>query len=69
MELAKNYRQAIVRSALRGGSTLALHPETGLKALSYLQDVTFVSRVGAVTFGLAGFALGAALFWPTRDQS
>jgi hypothetical protein len=70
-QLAKNYgyevADTLVRKAwplVRNG-TISL--ECALKALPYVTDRAVQLRVGALSFGLAGFAVGAALLWPQES--
>ena len=70
-QLAKDYGHDVTRFLIDKGAPLVANGtislECALKALPYVTDRAFQMRVGAVSFGVAGFALGAALLWP-RDS-
>ena len=67
-QLAKDYGHEVVQSLIHKGAPLitsgTISLECAMKALPYLTDRVMQLRVGAATFGLAGFAVGAALLWP-----
>lgn len=69
--LAGDYGHQIAQTIIRKGLPLVadgtIGLECALKALPYLTDRAFQLRVGALSFGVAGFALGAALLWPRED--
>ena len=71
-QLAKDYGHDVTRFLIDKGAPLVANGtislECALKALPYVTDRAFQMKVGAVSFGVAGFALGAALLWP-RDNT
>lgn len=65
VELAKEYGWEIADTMVRKGIPLVtgghVSMQTALKVLPYLRDRAFHMSVGGVAFGLAGFAVGAAV--------
>jgi hypothetical protein len=45
----------------------AVSPRTAIDLLPYVRDQAFATKVGAISLGLAGFALGAYLLWPRES--
>ena len=67
-QLAQGYGHQVAQTLIRKGMPLiangTISLECALKALPYVTDRAVQLRVGALSFGLAGFAIGAALIWP-----
>jgi hypothetical protein len=67
-QLAQNYGHQVAQTLIRKGMPLIANGtvslECAFKALPYVTDLAVQLRVGALSFGLAGFAVGAALLWP-----
>ncbi len=70
-QLAKDYGHDVTRFLIDKGAPLVANGtislECALKALPYVTDRAFQMKVGAISFGVAGFALGAALLWPRES--
>ena len=67
-ELGRQYGPRVASFLIEQGAPLVANGtvslDCALRALPYLTDRATQMQVGALAFGLAGFAVGAALLWP-----
>ena len=69
IRLADQYGATVARRIVEEAIPLVargqLKPDTLIRLLPHLTNKSTQLQVGGFLFGLAGFAVGAALFWPT----